>query len=323
MKEKAFCSMTIEKGRIKDGLANGVHKGWASFIWMLKILIPTSLLTAVFQWSGVIEMLNPLVRPIMSLMGLPAMAALPLLSGILAGVYGGIASMAMLPFTREQMTLMAIFILISHNMIQEGVVQAKSGINPLKATIFRLAAGTITVLIVSLFLGGSHAAPSLSQGSLTASEPFLAMIQNWGITTLRLAVKIFFIIMVLLICLEVLKALGWIDHIVRFFSPVLWLLGLDRQVGILWITAVVFGLAYGAAVIVEEANRGDLSKRDLEVLHLSIGINHSMVEDPTLFLALGLAPFWLWIPRLIMAIVAVRLLKLWHAFRKAIPAVGV
>jgi hypothetical protein len=83
----------------------------------------------------------------------------------------------------------------------------------------------------------------------------------------------------------------------------------------LWLTAVVFGLAYGGAVIVEEAKNGDLSPEELEILHLSIGINHSMIEDPLLFMALGLSAFWLWVPRLIMAILAVHVLRLWYRYR--------
>jgi hypothetical protein len=45
-------------------------------------------------------------------------------------------------------------------------------------------------------------------------------------------------------------------------------------------------------------------------------INHSMVEDPVLFLAFGLSAFWLWIPRLITAVVAVRLFDLYYKINK-------
>jgi hypothetical protein len=41
-----------------------------------------------------------------------------------------------------------------------------------------------------------------------------------------------------------------------------------------------------------------------------------MVEDPALFMSLGLSAFWLYVPRLIMAIVTVRLLRLWFRFSK-------
>ena len=102
----------------------------------------------------------------------------------------------------------------------------------------------------------------------------------------------------------------------NLFSPFLKIMGLDKKLGFLWMTAIVFGLAYGGAVIVEETKDGSLSKEDLEMLHLSIGINHSMVEDPALFMSLGLSAFWLYVPRLIMAIVTVRLLRLWFRFSK-------
>jgi hypothetical protein len=125
--------------------------------------------------------------------------------------------------------------------------------------------------------------------------------------------------MTLLSFLEILKAMGWITYIVRLFSPLLVLMGLDRKVGILWMTAIVFGLAYGGAVIVEEAQSGHLTKEELEILQLSIGINHSMVEDPLLFVAIGLSAFWLYIPRLVMAIVSVRIVRLWYRFSRRIP----
>jgi hypothetical protein len=41
-----------------------------------------------------------------------------------------------------------------------------------------------------------------------------------------------------------------------------------------------------------------------------------MVEDPPLFLPMGIHPFWIYVPRLVMAIVTVRLLRLWHRFAR-------
>ncbi|MCK8603338.1 nucleoside recognition domain-containing protein [Desulfoferrobacter suflitae] len=301
---------------VKEGSACGVRKGWLGFLWMLKILVPISLLTALLEWSGLMKHMDFLIQPVMSVIGLPAMAALPLIIGMLTGVYGGIAAMMVLPFSKEQMTLMAIFLLIAHNLIQEGVIQGKSGLHPLKATIFRLAAAFITVIIAAQFLNATTIQNMSHVGKVMAdAQPFMAAMKNWAVTMWHLAVKIFFIIMGIMLLLENLKALGWIDHIVRVLLPFLKALGLSPKVGMLWMTAVVFGLAYGAAVIVEEAKRGDLSPQELEELQLSIGINHSMVEDPTLFLSLGLNAFWLWIPRLITAIVAVRLLTLWRLIR--------
>ena len=59
----------------------------------------------------------------MGLLDLPPSAALPLIIGMLSSVYGGIAAMAVLPFSTAQMTLMAVFILMAHALIQEGIIQ--------------------------------------------------------------------------------------------------------------------------------------------------------------------------------------------------------
>jgi len=82
------------------------------------------------------------------------------------------------------------------------------------------------------------------------------------------------------------------------------ILGLSDGAIVMWVAAVFFGLLYGSAVIIEEAKKGTLTKEELERLHISIGVNHSMVEETALFLAFGLNIFWLLIPRLITAIVA-------------------
>ena len=296
---------------VRGGLLAGMEKGWRAFLWMMKIILPVSLLTTLLQWSGLLLSLDFLLRPVMAVMGLPSLAAFPLLIGMLTGIYGAIAAMIVLPFTEAQMTLMAIFLLMAHNLIQEGVIQAQSGIRLWKATLFRILMAIVTVVLVSLIIqnGAAPAGPA----ALPAAPPtFYETMKDWGVATAWLVLKVFLIIMTLLTFLEVLKAMGWIAYVVRVFSPLLSLMGLDRKVGILWMTAIVFGLSYGGAVIVEEARNGHLTKEELEMLQLSIGINHSMVEDPMLFVAIGLSAFWLYVPRLVMAIVSVRLVRLWY-----------
>jgi len=308
--------MIADRGLLKKGFISGIHRGWHGFVWMLKILIPISLLTAFLEWSGVIHWINFLIEPVMSWLRLPGIAALPLLIGAISGIYGGIASLSVLPFTRDQMTLIAIFMLIAHNLIQEGVIQGKSGLHPLKATLFRLGAATVTVMVVAQFLDPTSGSPGSAKMSLPMSEPLVLMLKHWGISTLYLTIKIFFILMVILIVLEVLKVSGWMNPILKILTLPLKMMGLSQKVGLLWMAGAFFGVAYGAAVIVEEVKRGYFTKEELERLHASIGINHSMIEDPALFMTMGLNAFWLWVPRLIMAILFVHLLRLWQGLVK-------
>lgn len=283
---------------------------------MLKILIPVSFFTALLEYSGLLIHLDFILAPLMGLLALPAIAALPVLVGLLTGIYGSIAAMVMLPLSVDQMTLIAIFILISHNMIQEGIIQGKSGMHPVKATCCRLCASVATVAVVAWFLKPVATVPAqIGLDTTMAPSSLLAMLGLWAEAMFFLAIKIFLIIMALMMLLGVMKSLNLIPWLVKVLAPLLKTMGLNERVGILWLTAVVFGIAYGAAVIVEEARESHLGPLELERLHLSIGINHSMVEDPALFLPLGLSAFWLWIPRLLTAILAVHLFDAWHRLK--------
>lgn len=297
---------------VKTGLTIGVKKGWHGFLWMMKIVLPVSLLTSLLDWSGWLHQVDFLIAPAMKYLSLPAAAALPLIIGMTANIYGGIAAMAVLPLTEGQMTLIGIFLLMAHNLIQEGIVQGKSGINPLKTTLFRIITATVTVMIAATWLVPGTLAGTPAATPLINRPAIAALLGKWLGITFFLSLKIFFIIMIIMTLLEVMKFLDWIGDIAKFLSPLLKFMGLDEKVGLLWVTAVIFGLAYGGAVIVEEARAGNISPDDLEMLHLSVGINHSLVEDPPLFISLGLNAGWLYIPRIVVAVATVHLIRLWR-----------
>ncbi|MBI5589870.1 MAG: iron transporter [Deltaproteobacteria bacterium] len=303
--------MTNFRDTAKSGIMSGIEKGWSGYVWLLKILIPISFLTLLLDYSGLIQRTDFMLAPVMKLINMPAAAAIPLVVGMLTGIYGGIAAMIVLPFSVNQMTLIAIFLLISHNLVQEGMVQGRSGLRPLKATAIRLAASIATVIAVAQFMDLQTGASATVAFGPQIQKTLWEVIEKWGISTFFLCIKIFLIVMALMIALCLMKAFDIIPFLVKVLKPFLKIMGLDERVGLLWLTAVVFGIAYGAAVIVEEAKEGNFSAEELERLHISIGINHSMVEDPTLFASLGLSVFWLWIPRVVTAIVAVYLFDIW------------
>jgi hypothetical protein len=291
-------------------LTIGIRKGLSGFWWMLKIIIPISFLTTLLDYSGLIGRMDFLLEPLMGFMHLPGIAAFPLIAGLLTGPYGGIAAMAVLPLTYGQMTLIAIFLLISHNLIQEGIIQAKSGINPILVTIFRLMTSICTVWVVMHFLETGPLVQSMGTILPPSQKSLSGVLTAWLISTAQISLKILLIITFLMVLLEEMKHFNLVAKLVNLFNPVLKLLGLQKNVGILWMTAAVFGIAYGGAVIIEEVKENHIRKSELMKLHFSMGINHSLIEDPALFLSLGLSPFWLWVPRIIAAILFVHLFNL-------------
>ena len=291
--------------RLKSGFSAGVKKGWDSFVWICKIVIPVSFLVTLLQWTGWLNQLDFLLNPLMSLLNLPPEAVLPIISGMLINIYVVIAMITVLPFSVAQMTLIAIFTQIAHNLIMEGIIQHKAGINVIKVTLIRIVAAIVTVLAVSPLLGDTSQSIAVP-AELIVHGPLLEVLRAWGIDILILLAKILGIIIVIMIVLESLKSLDWIKYLLSFFQPLMVVLGLPSRTAMMWVAAFIFGLLYGGAVIVEESKAGDLTKDELERLHISAGISHAMVEDPLLFAVLGLNPLWLWVPRFIAAIIGVQ-----------------
>jgi spore maturation protein SpmB len=307
--------MPESNGNIRNALDRGMRKGLSGYLWLLKILLPVSLATALLDFSGWLHQLDFLLKPAMEVMSLPPAAALPILIGLTAGIYGCLAAMAVLPLSVEHMTLITVFVLIAHNLPQEGIIQAKSGINFVKTTLVRLAAAGLTCLAAAWWLQPAPSAAAAASIGLREWSSLWPFLQDWLEGMLRLCVKILLIVVGVVTLIELMKEFNLVDVFARLLAPVLRLMGLHRRAGALWLTGVLFGLAYGGAVIVEESRDLRLSPEEVEKLQLSIGINHSMIEDPLLFLPLGVGPFWLWVPRLAAAVVVVYLISLWFKFK--------
>ncbi len=282
--------------------------GWRSFVWMCEIVIPVSLAVTLLQWTSWLSRIDFILNPLMSVLNLPSAAALPIISGMLINIYAVVAILAVIPFTVEQMTLIAIFALIAHNLIMEGIVQHRSGVNVIKATFTRLTAAILTVFIVSQFFTETSQ-PVIMSSEITTQLPLLETLKDWAIDTGVLLAKVFGIIMFIMIVLEVSRAMGWIDRVLRAFQPVMRVLGLSSRTAMMFVPGIIFGLLYGGAVIIEESKKSNLSREEVEYLHISLGINHAMIEDPALFAVLGINLFWLWVPRLITAIAAVQFFR--------------
>jgi len=308
--------MSDYRKQLKHSLVLGTKKGLRSFLWIAKITLPVSLLVVLIQWFGLIYYLDFAFRPLMKLINLPPEALLPILAGIFADVYGSIAAMVTLPFSREQMTLIAIFSTISHSLIIEGIIQARSGINIFKTTLLRLIAASLAVLMVSWLFEGTE--ESIGTFEIAASVPIAELLRTWGLDILVLLGRIFVVIMLVMIIQEVLISLGLIKYFLNCFKPIIRLMGLPSGVTFAWLVAIFAGVTYGAAIIIEECKKGLVSAEDLEYLQISIGINHSMIEQIAIYGALGLNVVFIVLPRLFTAIIAVWLIRGWRKLKSTL-----
>ena len=133
------------------------------------------------------------------------------------------------------------------------------------------------------------------------SGSFMEMFSAWIPSTVFLVIKMTVLIFMLNILQRLLAEFGIIRRLAKFLAPLLLFFGLPKKTAFLWIVANILGLAYGAAVMIDESERGAIGKRDADLLNLHISVSHSNLEDMFLFCSVGGIWYALLFPRLFMA----------------------
>ncbi len=315
--------MSAGERRLKGALSAGLKRGLGTAFFLTKIILPLSAAVAALQFAGALALLGRFLSPVMGLFGLPGEAAVALVSGCFVGVYGAIAAASSIPLTAVQTTVLALMVLTAHNLIVESTVQGRSGASGIRMALLRIAGALVLGALLWQVLRHGGQGGAVAQ---TAATPPLgdlgAFAGAWALGTARLLLKIYLIVVSLTIGTEWMRSFGVFEVLTRYLRPVMRFLGLTDNVAFLWLTATILGLAFGAGAIIDESREpGRFRPEELEDLHVSIAISHSLLEDTLLFLAIGASFPWILIPRPLVAALAVRLGK-WgrSAFSSHSPA---
>lgn len=120
-----------------------------------------------------------------------------------------------------------------------------------------------------------------------------------SITTIR---DIAIIVFPLMIVIEFIRDLKLLDHMTAVFRPMTRFLGVPDRAALPLGVGLVFGLAYGAGVIIDSAKEGELDPQSLLIISLFLAACHAVFEDTLLFVAIGVNGFLLLGIRLLAAI---------------------
>src|SRR5690606_11229576 len=97
----------------------------------------------------------------------------------------------------------------------------------------------------------------------------------------------FWIIIGIVALMAVFDRLGVTAFLSHALAPLLRHLGIGPQAGPVVIIGALLGLAYGGALIIQEARSGKLSPRDIVLSLLFLCLCHSIIEDTLLLAAFG------------------------------------
>jgi Fe2+ transport system protein B len=149
----AFAGAPPPRRPFKPTLLTGTRNGLRTFWEMSVAMVPAYFFALLLEEVGAISALSTLAEPLMGWLGLPGSAALPIILGCLLNLYAAIGAMSALALTPEQITVLAVLLLISHNLIVEGAVVQKAGMNGVAFSLLRLVAGFSAGAVVNLLMG--------------------------------------------------------------------------------------------------------------------------------------------------------------------------
>ncbi len=302
--------------RIISSSRSALPKAGKTIWWLLKIILPISFLVSLMNYLGVIALIATYLSPVFSVIGLPGESAIVFISSLFLTLYAPIAIMATLALDMREITILALMCLISHNMFVETAIQKKTGSSAVVMFTLRLFTSFLAAFILNKLLPEHIGVNSISEKAIVF-DSFTAMVLAWMKGSAWLILKITLIVSGLLMLQNILKEFKIIDLIAKPFAPVMKIMGLSSNTSFLWFIAQIVGLTYGSVVMIEEVQHGDIQPADADLLNYHIAINHSLLEDTLLFVAIGVPAVWITFPRIFLAILAVWTVRLVRNVRKS------
>lgn len=307
---------------VKQGIMNGLHTTWT----LGKVIFPVTLIVSLLQYTPVLPWLFDKLAPFMSVFGLSGEAAIPLVLGNLLNLYAAIGGILTLDLTVKEVFIIAVMLSFSHNLLIETSVALKSGVKLWVVLSVRIGLALVAALIINLvWPGGSEMA---QYGLITANEIapvgmaaiFLAGLQKAVLGALQLAM----IVIPLMIGIQILKDLKWLNVFTGWMAPVTRGLGMNENTALVLTAGLIFGLAYGAGVLLQAVKEDGVSKKDATLAFIFLVACHAVVEDTLIFVPLGIPVFPLFIIRLCTAIALTLIVsRIWNRMELAAKRKGI
>jgi len=306
------------KSRFSDPIRHAIKPALKTALWLISIIVPVSFAVTLLQHWGVLDYIAYVLEPVCRLFGLRGEAALVIVTTALMNIYSGIAVIQSIPFTAREICIMALIGLLAHNLIVETLVQMKTGSKGWRMVCLRLTGVAAGGLFLNWVLPADDTV--VIHGMSSSHLPFVELMQNWLVGTIWITSKLVCIVVSLNILQRILDEFGVLTILARWVAPLLRPLGLPANTAFLWIVANIIGLAYGSAVLIEHRKENKISAEDADLLNHHIALSHSLLEDTALFVAIGVGLGWITLPRIVLAAIAVWMVKIWRTVKRNSPS---
>jgi hypothetical protein len=293
---------------LKKGSLVGLHTVWT----LGKIIFPVTLIISILQFTPVLPWVIEMVTPLMALFGLSGDAAIPLVLGNFLNLYAGIGAILTLDLTVKEVFIIAVMLSFSHNLFIETSVALKVGVKLWVVLVVRLGLAFISAIVINLVWQGGAEIAKYGMIPVQQEQPtgwfaiILEGIEKAGMGIFQIAV----IVIPLMIAIQILKDLKWLDVFSSWISPFTRMLGMKENTSMTLATGLLIGLAMGAGVMIQAVKEDGVSKKDATIAFIFLVACHAVIEDTLIFIPLGIPV----VPLLLIRIITAILLTITVAF---------
>ncbi|MBM7704503.1 nucleoside recognition domain-containing protein [Metabacillus iocasae] len=287
-------------GSIKKGFLVGLQTTWS----LGKIIFPITLIVSILQYTPILEGFANLISPLMGLIGLSGDAAIPLVVGNFLNLYAGIGAILSLDLTVKEVFILAVMLSFSHNLLVETGVALKVGVKLWVILTVRIGLAVVSAFFIHLLWNGG--AEQAQYGFLSSNTEevsgwlaiFIQGVEKAGFGVLQLAL----IVIPVMIGIQILKDLHWLDAFSKRMGPVTRALGMKENTSMTLVTGLLIGLAYGAGVMIQAVKEDGVEKKDITLAFIFLVACHAVIEDTLIFIPLGIPVLPLLLIRVVVAI---------------------
>ena len=292
--------------RFRDDIFfSALRKSSYTALWLLKIILPVSLLVRLLDFYGILTFIAGLLDPVFVYLGLPGSTAIVFITSVFLPLYAPLAIITSMSITLRELTILALMCQISHNLPVESAIQAKTGTPFWTVTVLRVSMSIMVGLLLNLILPQDMGNPVFVRTDVATITSLNDLFLLWLGSSLQVMLLIAVIVFSLNLLYNLLDAYRLIPKLSKGIEPLLRFFGLPSTTGFLWLIGYIVGLAYGGALMMDQMKEGKVNRTDTNLLNYHLAMSHSVLEDNILFIALGVSVWWILGVRLLVAWIVV------------------
>ncbi len=104
---------------------------------------------------------------------------------------------------------------------------------------------------------------------------------------LKVSGMILLIVTPIITIMELLRIHNWLDPLLNPLHRLFYWMRIRKESMVALFVGIIFGIAYGGGVLLEEKNSGALNKRDALLIGVFLSLCHAVIEDTLIFASIG------------------------------------